>query len=201
MNKRDIIHDYNEDNPHVLDMLMKEIVKQEDDQVILGNRLMMLCQVNQAWKAAVDRYFSQCEALTIEVFFSKPTDFEEEANNTPSILHNEEFTHVQDIAGEFGRLSALSKNDVAFEVKGPLLRVHFERLPALLRSFREGVGVDYQTGEQLQMKTRTLSLVIIDRYRHQRTGPSVVGDPLDAYQRKYQYLTHFKWTIWSKFFF
>ncbi len=77
MNKRDIIHDYNEDNPHVLDMLIKEIVKQEDDQVILGNRLMMLCQVNQAWKAAVDRYFSQCEALTIEVFFSKPTDFEE----------------------------------------------------------------------------------------------------------------------------
>ena len=198
MNKRDINHDYNEDNPHVLDMLIKEIVKQKDNQVILGNRLMMFCQVNQAWKAAVDRCLPMCEALTIEVFFSKPTDFEEEAeeaNNTPSILHNEEFAHVQDIAGEFGRLSALSKNDVAFEVKGPLLRVHFERLPALLRSFREGAGVNFQSGEQLQMMTRTLSLVIIDRYRHQRTGPSVVGDPLDAYQRKYQYLTHFKWTI------
>ncbi len=198
MNKRDIIRDYNEDNPHVLDMLMKEIVKQKDNQVILGNRLLMLCQVNQAWKAAVDRCLPMCEALTIEVFFSKPTDFKEEAeevNNTPSILHNEEFTHVQNIAGEFARLSALSKNDVAFEVTGPLLRVHFEKLPALLRFFREGARVNFQTGEPLQVKTRTLSLAIIDRYRYQRNGPSVVRDPLNAYQRKYQYLTHFKWAI------
>ena len=196
MNEPNIVHKFNEDNPHVLEKLMKEIIQQEDDQVILGNRLMMLRQVNRGWRTAVEGCLPHFEALTIEVFSSKPADFEkeaEESNNTSSILRNEEFKHVRDIAGEFGRLSALTEHDVAFELKGPLLRVHFEALPALVRSLQEGVlaRVDHRTGKPLQMKTRTLSLAIIDRYRHQRNGPSVVGDPLDAYQCKYQYLINF----------
>ena len=168
-----------EDNDAVLDVLVKNVVNMYDG--VIDRRLLSLRLVNRAWKAAVDRLIRTCQALTIEVTFSKRAVSSNSVFNVqhhqrrrrrrrrrpppPPLLSYDRYMYVHDVAGEFGRLSRLSGDDAVFELKGPLIRLSsLAQLTAFKWYLRRSVlaGVDQITGRRWTMKQRELSLAITD---------------------------------------
>lgn len=161
---------YTED---VLDYLIK-VMAEEDG---ITKQFLMLRMVNRQWKDSVDRVLRNSKALTIQIVFSKPLnadsdsqiDYSTESWNTGDsdlpVLKSREFMHVNDIAADFNRLSSLNNSDYAFELKGPLICVTTQKLPAFISFLKRTllVGVSC-TGEPWTMNQTTLSLVYTDPY-------------------------------------
>ena len=130
----------------------------------------------------------------------------------PGIVADQQVMHVNDVDAEFWRLAKLGRESVAFEVKGLLLEITLDQVPAFIDFLKRCVLQEEEKEEKekekdsvdsvsdnnpkeddhhqqsLELSLTTLSLAVTDPYRSERL---LLSADEEYFQRKFSTSTFF----------